>query len=140
MDFQNILNQNILNNTLLDLHKKIGEIIRKIEIIFIKLEILYDYLNIKQEVLINFSNKILNVNINLEVEFYKWNSFEILADILKLKYELKKKEYRELKHELFILSKKYNVQVYDEDDSPEYGLELFYENYGKNKKKIVIEI
>jgi len=28
--------------------------------------------------------------------------------------------------------------VYDEDDSPEYGLELFYENYGK--KKIVIEI
>jgi len=138
MDFQNILNQHILNNTLLDLHKKIGEIIRKIEIIFIKLEILYDYLNIKQEVLINFSNKILNVNINLEVEFYKWNSFEILADILKLKYELKKKEYRELKHELFILSKKYNVQVYDEDDSPEYGLELFYENYGK--KKIVIEI
>jgi len=140
MDFQNILNQHILNNTLLDLHKKIGEIIRKIEIIFIKLEILYDFLNIKQEVLINFSNKILNVNINLEVEFYKWNSFEILADILKLKHELKKKEYRELKHELFILSKKYNVQVYDEDDSPEYGLELFYENYGKNKKKIVIEI
>ena len=39
MDFQNILNQHILNNTLLDLHKKIGEIIRKIEIIFIKLEI-----------------------------------------------------------------------------------------------------
>ena len=34
------------------------------------------------------------------------------------------------------------MPVYDEDDLPEYGLELFYEHYGnkKNRKQIVIEI
>ena len=132
--------QNILNNALLDLKKKINEVIREIEIILIKLEILYDYLNIKKEISINFSEKI--VYENTEDEIYQWGDFEVMTDILEQKYTLKKKEYRELKSELFYLSKKYKMPVYDEDDLPEYGLELFYEHYGnkKNRKQIVIEI
>ena len=62
MDFQNIL-----NNALLDLKKKINEIIREIEIILIKLEILYDYLNVKKEIPINFS-----VYENTENDVYQW--------------------------------------------------------------------
>ena len=132
MDFQNIL-----NNALLDLKKKINEIIREIEIILIKLEILYDYLDVKKEISINFS-----VYENTENEVYQWGDFEIMIDILEQKYTLRKKEYRELKSELFYLSKKYKIPVYDEDDLPEYGLELFYEHYGnkKNRKQIIIEI
>ena len=132
MDFQNIL-----NNALLDLKKKINEIIRKIEIILIKLEILYDYLDVKKEISINFS-----VYENTENEVYQWGDFEVMTDILEQKYTLRKKEYRELKTELFYLSKKYKIPVYDEDDLPEYGLELFYEHYGnkKNRKQIIIEI
>ena len=132
MDFQNIL-----NNALLDLKKKINEIIREIEIILIKLEILYDYLDVKKEISINFS-----VYENTENEVYQWGDFEIMTDILEQKYTLRKKEYRELKTELFYLSKKYKIPVYDEDDLPEYGLELFYEHYGnkKNRKQIIIEI
>ena len=132
MDFQNIL-----NNALLDLKKKINEIIREIEIILIKLEILYDYLDVKKEISINFS-----VYENTENEVYQWGDFEVMTDILEQKYTLRKKEYRELKTELFYLSKKYKIPVYDEDDLPEYGLELFYEHYGnkKNRKQIVIEI
>lgn len=132
MDFQNIL-----NNALLDLKKKINEIIREIEIILIKLEILYDYLDVKKEISINFS-----VYENTENEVYQWGDFEVMTDILEQKYTLRKKEYRELKTELFYLSKKYKIPVYDEDDLPEYGLELFYEHYGnkKNRKQIIIEI
>ena len=132
MDFQNIL-----NNALLDLKKKINEIIREIEIILIKLEILYDYLNVKKEISINFS-----VYENTENEVYQWGDFEVMTDILEQKYTLRKKEYRELKTELLYLSKKYKIPVYDEDDLPEYGLELFYEHYGnkKNRKQIIIEI
>lgn len=132
MDFQNIL-----NNALLDLKKKINEIIREIEIILIKLEILYDYLDVKKEISINFS-----VYENTENEVYQWGDFEVMTDILEQKYTLRKKEYRELKTELFYLSKKYKIPVYDEDDLPEYGLELFYEHYGnkKNSKQIIIEI
>lgn len=132
MDFQNIL-----NNALLDLKKKINEIIRKIEIILIKLEILYDYLDVKKEISINFS-----VYENTENEVYQWGDFEIMIDILEQKYTLRKKEYRELKYELFHLSKKYKIPVFDEDDSPEYGLDLFYEHYGnkKNRRQIIIEI
>ena len=132
MDFQNIL-----NNALLDLKKKINEIIREIEIILIKLEILYDYLDVKKEISINFS-----VYENTENEVYQWGDFEIITDILEQKYTLRKKEYRELKSELFYLSKKYKIPVYDEDDSPEYGLDLFYEHYGnkKNRRQIIIEI
>ena len=132
MDFQNIL-----NNALLDLKKKINEIIREIEIILIKLEILYDYLNVKKEIPINFS-----VYENTENDVYQWGDFEIMIDILEQKYTLRKKEYRELKYELFHLSKKYKIPVFDEDDSPEYGLDLFYEHYGnkKNRRQIIIEI
>jgi len=135
MDFQNIL-----NNALLDLKKKINDIIREIEIILIKLEILYDYLDIKKELPINFSTKIVYENTDDEV--YQWGDFEIMTDILEQKYTIRKKQYRELKYELFHLSKKYKIPVFDEDDSPEYGLDLFYEHYGnkKNKKQIVIEI
>ena len=132
MDFQNIL-----NNALLDLKKKINEIIREIEIILIKLEILYDYLNVKKEIPINFL-----VYENTENDVYQWGDFEIMIDILEQKYTLRKKEYCELKYELFNLSKKYKIPVFDEDDSPEYGLDLFYEHYGnkKNRRQIIIEI
>jgi len=132
--------QDILNNALLDLKKKINDIIREIEIILIKLEILYDYLDIKKELPINFSTKIVYENTDDEV--YQWGDFEVMTDILEQKYTIRKKQYRELKYELFHLSKKYKIPVFDEDDSPEYGLDLFYEHYGnkKNKKQIVIEI
>ena len=132
--------QDILNNALLDLKKKINDIIRKIEIILIKLEILYDYLDIKKELPINFSTNIVYENTDDEV--YQWGDFEVMIDDLEQKYTIRKKQYRELKYELFHLSKKYKIPVFDEDDSPEYGLDLFYEHYGnkKNKKQIVIEI
>jgi hypothetical protein len=135
MDFQNIL-----NNALLDLKKKINEVIREIEIILIKLEILYDYLDLKEEPLRNFSTKIVYEDTDGEV--YQWGDFEVMIDVLEQKYTLRKKEYRELKYELFNLSKRYKIPVFDEDDSPEYGLDLFYEHYGnkKNRKQIVIEI
>jgi hypothetical protein len=132
--------QDILNNALLDLKKKINDIIREIEIILIKLEILYDYLDIKKELPINFSTNIVYENTDDEV--YQWGDFEVMIDDLEQKYTIRKKQYRELKYELFHLSKKYKIPVFDEDDSPEYGLDLFYEHYGnkKNKKQIVIEI
>jgi hypothetical protein len=132
--------QDILNNALLDLKKKINDIIREIEIILIKLEILYDYLDIKKELPINFSTKIVYENTDDEV--YQWGDFEVMIDDLEQKYTIRKKQYRELKYELFHLSKKYKIPVFDEDDSPEYGLDLFYEHYGnkKNRKQIVIEI
>ena len=132
--------QDILNNALLDLKKKINDIIREIEIILIKLEILYDYLDIKKELPINFSTNIVYENTDDEV--YQWGDFEVMIDDLEQKYTIRKKQYRELKYELFHLSKKYKIPVFDEDDSPEYGLDLFYEHYGnkKNRKQIVIEI
>ena len=99
--------QDILNNALLDLKKKINDIIREIEIILIKLEILYDYLDIKKELPINFSTKIVYENTDDEV--YQWGDFEVMTDILEQKYTLRKKEYRELKYELFYLSKKYKI-------------------------------
>jgi hypothetical protein len=135
MDFQNIL-----NNALLDLKKKINDIIREIEIILIKLEILYDYLDLKEEPLRNFSTKIVYEDTDGEV--YQWGDFEVMIDVLEQKYTLRKKEYRELKYELFHLSKKYKIPIFDEDDSPEYGLDLFYEHYGnkKNRRQIIIEI